>query len=77
MALTIRIPQQKPSTGTTPMAPRAEARVITYRVEEILEGIQDEVLCRAGCGTTCHPEEFIAGFCSRACMKDLLGFEYD
>lgn len=72
MTLRIKIPQQKPPTGTTPMAPKAEAPGV-----EILEVIHEKVLCRAGCGMTCDPQDLVAGFCSRFCMKDLLGFEYD
>jgi hypothetical protein len=78
MTLRIKIPEQMTSTGTTPMAPKAGAdQQIINRVEEMIRLIEDEVLCRAGCGMTCHPDEFIAGFCSRFCMKEFLGVEYD
>ena len=28
----------------------------------------EEVPCGAGCGSTCHPEENVGGFCSRSCL---------
>lgn len=27
-----------------------------------------EVNCAAGCGSTCHPDENVRGYCSRDCM---------
>ena len=75
-SLMIRIPSQESiKSRGTPKAPKV-SKAKTQANTRTNTRIEDEVMCSAGCGMTCDPNDHIGGFCSRDCFMEVYRSSY-
>lgn len=75
-SLMIRIPSQDSlKSRGTPKAPKAP-RTKPKKTESKITNLEDEVMCSAGCGMTCDPNDHVGGFCSRDCFMEVYRSSY-
>ena len=53
------------------------AKLVTPVAPKKKENNYDEVKCANGCGTLCHPDEYVRGYCSRACFIERYRMDSD